>query len=68
MKKKNYLQPNVKVRSLLYSGNVCQALDGDLPATSGGSIDDGTDTWGKEADLDEVPSSGGYRPYSVWED
>ena len=68
MKKKNYLQPNVKVRSLLYSGNVCQALggEGELPATSGGSLDG--PTWGKEADLDEVPSSGGYRPYSVWED
>ena len=63
MKKREYTKPIVKVRPIMYDGDVCETLP-----IGGGSVEE--EAWGKEHDFDEdnFDDESGYEPYSVWED
>ena len=64
MTKKEYLQPAVRIRHIIYEAALC----GDsLEKNQNEELDpEGEGAWGKEGNLE---SEGlGYQPYSVWED
>ena len=62
MTKKEYLQPAVRIRHIMYEAALCnESLPKDEEETIGGE-----GAWGKEQNLEEEDL--GYQPYSVWED
>ena len=64
MTKKEYLQPAVRIRHIMYEAALC----GDsLEKNQNEELDpNGGGAWGKEQNLEEEDL--GYQPYSVWED
>lgn len=63
MKKQDYLKPCMKVRPLMYDGDVCDTL----PANSGETIG-GDGPWAKENDFENFEDFEYPEGTSVWED
>ena len=65
MTKKEYLQPAVRTRHIMYEAALC----GNSPLEKNpdeGLDPEGEGAWGKEGNLEGEGL--GYQPYSVWED